>query len=123
MFEYDTQEEYEQYLSSALKAQEKLKKMKLQQYEVVKSSVDRVDRRDFKDNLKLEELWQKFVAHSKRNGKTLEQITEYERAYKKLVDFFSHKKNVFELTFDDIEEFKEYLHNIVKVRGKNLSKQ
>jgi len=122
IFEYDTPEEYDQYLKSALSAHKELQASKLQHYNIVQSSLSRMENKSINKVLKVEELWQKFVIQEKRAGKTSKQIEEYTPTYKKLVNYFTHNKNVFELTNEDIELYKEYLTNTVKVRNKHLSK-
>ena len=95
MFEYDTEEEYQLYLSQALQAHKDLQKLKLEQYQTVKNSLEVIENKPIKQELRLQELWQKFVIHEKRAGKELKQIEEYEPTFKKLREFYGDKKNIF----------------------------
>jgi len=123
MFEYDTEEEYQLYLSQALKAHQDLQKLKLEQYQTVKNSLEVIEKKPIKQELRLQELWQKFVIHEKRAGKELKQIEEYEPTFKKLREFYGDKKNMLELESEDIELFKEHLTHNIEVRGQRLSKK
>lgn len=117
MFEYDTEEELKVALENAQKI---YMNSQLEKFREEKKRIQTTECAIEIDSITFEQLRVSFMKAQKQTGRTIESLNEYNPTFKKLIIFFKNQ-NIYELGYDDMIDFKEYLGTI-KVRSKNLSK-
>jgi len=117
-FEYDTEEELKTALENAMQMQVQAQ---LQRYKETKAYLEQEAQKEEQPEITFEQLKDKFFAKKRANGETAGSLSEYIATFNRLIEFFEDK-NVYTLTEEDLDRFKEHLNTLI-FRQKNLSKK
>jgi len=120
MFEYDSKEELEAYLKMAQETHSKIQEVK-ENYDYVKSRIEKQAEEDYGDRLNFFDLEYKFVNAKKKTGKVSKSTYKaYRSTFLKLRDYF-RKTPISEITMDDYEAFRDYLIENQKLKNKTIN--
>jgi integrase len=120
IFEYDTQEELESYLTLANKIEE-TKKYSKADYDFAASRIKKEAEKDYGEDLNFLNLEYKFVEAKRKVGKVSPATYRaYASTFRKLEEHF-YKKEISNISIDDYENFRDFLAKKHNLKNKTIN--